>query len=160
MSGHPAVDELRSLIRPMEQVDEVDVRRLYKICHPRWPAKPPHWYHAHATQVLEVQGQVVGFTAYSVGPPPSAITMAEPELMFGHGVYVHPDYRRKGYGRQLADERLSICRELRLRTFVGMTQPHNAAMRAIFDAQGLKQYGEAPKAYPDGATALIYLGAC
>ena len=147
------------MIRPMAQAEEIDVRRLYEVCHPRWPRKPKHWYQAHPTLVLFHGATLLGFTSYSVGPPPTTLASSgETELMYGHGVYVHPDHRGKGYGQQLADARLKVCRALGLLTFVGMTQPDNAPMRAIFARHNMKTWGQVPSAYPDGAEALIYMG--
>lgn len=144
------------VIRPMAPAEEIDVRHLYEVLYPRWPRKPNHWYQAHPTLVLFSGATIIGSTSYSVGMPPmQGITTAE--VMYGHGLYVHPGFQGRGFGRQLADARFAVGAELGLQ-FIGMTQPGNAAMKAIFESQGLTAWGEVAEAYPDGSTGLIYMG--
>ena len=145
------------MIHPMRLYEDTDVRGIYAACHPGWPARAPRWFEAHPTLVLEVERAIVGYTSYSIGLPPGP-NPTEFEIQWGHGVYVRPDARGRGYGRHLCDARLAVARALGLRTFFGMTQPDNHAMIHLFEQDGLKCYGEAPNAYPDGSAGVFYFG--
>ena len=152
------------MIRRMQEEDVELVNKLYTDCHPTWPEKPDGWWWAHPTLVLTVGGPLlVGATSFSVSPAPSPelVTLMRrdrPEIGWGHGVYVTPDYRRKGYGWQLAEARRAALKELGVEFFIGMTQPTNLAMQRVFARQGLTRGVTIPKGYPDGSSAILYHG--
>ena len=149
--------------RPMAPVDEPAVRALYEACYPHRPPRAGGWYFAHPTLVLEHRGTVLGSTSFSVSPPPTEDLARRlvhgGEMGWGHGVEVRPDQRGKGFGWQLAEARHQVLRDLGIDFFIGMTQPDNGAMIAIFARQGLTEQARLLRAYPDGGDAVLYAGA-
>ena len=151
------------MLRPYEGSDAGAVDKLYAACHPTWPAKPPGWWWAHPTLVLEAAGQLIGATAFTITPPPAPelLTLAKrrgAEVGWGHGIYVDPAERGKGHGLTLAMQRHRALKALGIGFFFGMTQPGNAAMVAIFTKQGLTAGVTLPKQYPDHSNAVLYHG--
>lgn len=152
------------MIRHFADADAAAVNRLYAACHPTWPIKPEGFWWAHPTLVLMGRsGDIIGATAMTLGLAP-ATELAEllahnrAEVGWGHGVYVDPAHRGKGYGWMLADARHQALRALGAGFFLGMTQPDNTPMRAIFARQGLEKRLQVPNNYPDGQAAILYTG--
>lgn len=149
-------------IRPYEAADVDVVETVYAACHPTWPAKPVDYWWAHPTLVLEGDGvDIIGFTACTVGLAPVAELIRlrqDVEVGWGHGVYVLPAERGKGYGWALAQARHAVLKALGVRLFFGMTQPTNAPMIAIFTRQGLIPKATIPNTYPDGQAGVLYTG--
>lgn len=166
-------------IRHYADADTTAVHALYEACHPTWPAKPPEYWWAHPTLVLETEGEewgpmdrwdapgsatrIIGATNFSVGPAPhpELATLAgngRYEVGWGGGTYVDPAYRGKGYGWLLAEARYAALRALNVPLFFGMTQPNNRPMLAILDRLGCKPSYTIPNAYPDGRAGIFYSG--
>lgn len=151
------------MIRPFQDKDARAVHALYAACHPTWPAKPQTWWWGHPTLVFVVPGPVlVGATAFALSPPPSPglatmLTQGQ-EIGWGMGVYVHPDYQGKGHGRWLAEVRHKALKALGCHYFIGLTQPDNKAMIAIFARQGLTRGLTVPRVYPSGEPGVVYSG--
>jgi GNAT superfamily N-acetyltransferase len=136
---------------------------LFALCHPTWPAKPEGWWWAYPTLVLEVNRRVVGCTAFAVSPPPAPnltqlLDPGRTEMGWGKGVYVDPEVRGLGFGLRLAQARHAALKALDVGFFIGVTQPDNRAMCAIFEHQGLLRGAIIPKVYPDGQAGVLYTG--
>jgi phosphinothricin acetyltransferase len=56
-------------------------------------------------------------------------------------VYVAPDARRKGVGRELVSRAIAAGPALRLRTLVGFVFGHNAPSLALFEGLGFERWG-------------------
>ena len=152
------------MIRHFRGNDADAVDRLYARCHPGWPAKPAGWWWAHPTLVLETEeGLLIGATAFAVSPAPAADLMTlldndRAEVGWGKGLYVAPDHGGQGHGWRLAQARHQALRGLGVHFFLGLTQPDNVPMRAIFMRQKLKQGVTVPRIYPDGQAGVMYHG--
>lgn len=146
-------------LHPLKLFEAHDCRRVYAACHPRWPVKSDAWYQAHPTIVLEVDRQVVGYTACVVAYAPACAHIpGDREVLYGHGLYVDPGYRGKGYGRLLQQARLDLGSGNDVSFFLGMTQPGNAPMIRIFEAYGFTPAQEVEGAYPGGGSGVFYTG--
>ncbi len=121
--------------------------QLHETCYPAWPVYPAIWYQAHPTLVLREGRRVIGSTSFSLSFPPSCIPH-DGEICYGHGISIHPKTRGQGLGRLLAEARHDAARDAGCKLFVGMTWPSNAAMLAIFAAQGLTKHQVLIGAYP------------
>jgi GNAT superfamily N-acetyltransferase len=139
----------------MRLYEDADVRAIYRACHPTWPARPPRWFEAHPTLVLEHQRAIIGYTSYSLVIQPN-VSM-DGEVMVGYGIDLLPGYHGKGFGRALCDERLAVARAVGATVFVGHAAPDNVAMIRLFEADGFTRHG-VPSAYPDGTPMHIYIG--
>jgi GNAT superfamily N-acetyltransferase len=150
-------------IRRFIDADTAACHALYAACHPTWPDKPLDFWWAHPTLVLEVEGAVCGSTSFSVGIMPvqevAHLLPQGEEMGWGHGVYVDPTRHGQGYGWVLAQARHETLRALGVTVFVGLTQPNNHAMRAIFARQGLTHTHTVPDSYPGHIPGLFYAGA-
>ena len=143
------------MIHPMRLYEDVDVRGIYRACHPGWPLRAPRWFEAHPTLVLEVEREIVGYISYSLVMQPEV--SLEGEIMIGYGIDIKPGHHGKGYGRLLCNERLAIARSVGAKVFVGHAAPDNTAMIRLFEQDGFKPYGVAT-AYPDGTLMRIFMG--
>jgi GNAT superfamily N-acetyltransferase len=151
------------LIRAFTEADGEAVDKLYAACHPTWPAKPSGYWWGHPTLVLEMAGEVIGSTSCTISFAPAETLVKllrrdRAEVGWGHGVYVMPQQRGKGYGWELAQARHQALLSLGINFFFGMTQPDNVAMMAIFKRQQLTRSASVPNAYPDGRAAVLYHG--
>lgn len=143
----------------MRGSEALDVRELRRACHPGWPDFPEAWHTAFPTLVMEVDGRLVGWTAFGVAPVGACDHIpTDSHVVYGRGVYVAPDARGRGYGRELHEARLAIGRAVGCTSFVGMTQPWNKPMIRLFERFGYRQYASAASAYPDGSEGLVYVG--
>lgn len=149
-------------IRLFKQSDADALGRIQAQCHPNWPAPRVNWWWAHPTIVLEVEGQVIGSTSCTVNAAPTPdlmrLTHNRPEVGWGQGVNVDPAWRGHGYGWDLAQARHVTLKALGVDYFIGMTQPDNHAMIAIFERQRLTRGETIPKHYPDGQPGVLYHG--
>jgi GNAT superfamily N-acetyltransferase len=158
------------MIRPFNlDKDAAAAQRLHALCHPSWPDRDSQWWFAHPTLMLEEAGAVIGMTSFSLSFPPtpelaqSVQKAGSGEVCYGHGVWVDPDERHKGYGDALADARHAYAHGLGARFFIGMTWKGNTSMRRIFNRQALvQQAATVPNAYPThkgvDRTGLLYVG--
>lgn len=144
--------------RWFKPADARAVRAIHGTCHPTWPARPAAWFHAHPTLVAVQDGEVVGMTSFSLALPPTTLNVSQGEIGVGHGVEVHHDYRGCGLGWALATARHAMLAELGVGFFIGMTQPDNAPMLAIFRKQGLTRHQHLRGVYPDGTDGVMYVG--
>ena len=150
-------------IRPFAFADMEAVNTVYGRCHPEWPAKLPNWWWGHPTLVLDIDGKIVGATACSISLAPAPelarlLTHDRAEIGWGQGVYVDPQWRGHGWGWHLAEARHVTLRAMGIQFFLGMTQPDNAAMIAIFERQRLTRGQTVPQVYPDGQAGVVYSG--
>jgi len=143
------------VIHPMRAFDDIEVRAIYALCHPGWPQRPPRWFEAHPTLVLEDHNEIVGYTSYAVVMQPELC--ADGEVMIGYGIDIAPSHQGRGHGRLLCEARLDVARAVGAKIFVGHAAPDNQAMIRLFEADGFKPYGDGG-AYPDGSRMLIFMG--
>ena len=127
-----------ALIRPMLPEEDRYVRKIYTLCHPKWSSRPKRWFFACPTLVALERDEVIGSTSFFLSyPPPSLLPDGGDRfIMWGHGVYVHPDHRGRGIGLQLCEARFRTARTLGIEFFIGMTWPSNKPMIHIFEQQG------------------------
>jgi L-amino acid N-acyltransferase YncA len=103
---------------------------------PEFSAKIAHLLETHAFLVAEDDGAVAGY-AYSGPYRERAAYRWSAEV----SVYVHPDFRGRGVGRQLYDVLLEVMRGQGLRTAIaGITQPNPASM-ALHHSCGFASVG-------------------
>jgi [ribosomal protein S18]-alanine N-acetyltransferase len=134
--------------RPAELADLVAVERLDRAA--RTTDRPPqYWTDEHARSqahiaVLEVQGQVCGFTAvWSVA--------GEVEL---HDIVVDAQHRGQGLGGQLLAALRSVVGPAPIFLEV---RADNAPARALYARMGFEQVGTRRRYYADGCDAVIYV---
>lgn len=147
------------MIRPMRVFEESDVRAIRRACQPGWPEFPEGWHQTFMTFVVEHERRIVGWTAFGIGPLPVCPHIPTQGLVvYGQGVFVAPDARGRGYGRDLHEARINAGKAVGATTFVGMTAPSNAPMLRLFEHFGYRHQTTAPDAYPDGSDGLVYVG--
>lgn len=148
------------LLRPMDNSDEFEVRRVYRLCHPGWPARPDYWFFVHPT-IVAIAGahesesgreELAGFTSFSINQA-TGLT-----VMQGQDCCVLPEYRGQNLGRQLHNFRIHIARAIGAKMFTGTTQPENKAMQQILLGQGLHLCQTIPQYFPGGEDALMFVG--
>jgi L-amino acid N-acyltransferase len=100
----------------------------------RWfAAKVEHHF---PVLVLEVNQEMVGFTTYG-----TFRTRAAYKYTVEHSVYIHPDYRRKGYGRILLGAIITKAEKNGLHTMIGGIDSSNSASIAIHHEFGFEECG-------------------
>ena len=139
--------------RPMRADDEPAVRKLYAQGHPFWPARAEPWYFTYPTLVMEVDGEILGFTSFAIGE------MTGLRVVQGADLVVELSYRGAGIGIALHRARLALGAEVGATWFSGVTQPDNAAMHRIFLACGHHACQPIRRYYPDGGDGVLYAGA-
>lgn len=139
------------MIRPAHpEQDEARLVELYRFCYPTWRPLAPDWFFAHPTLVLEENGVLIGSTSFSVSIAPTQELAAwGDEVVYGHGVSVHPGRRGEGLGLRLAEARHETARGVGAALFLGITWAENAPMLAIFARQQLRYHTTLPKHYRD-----------
>ena len=145
-------------IRPMLPDEDKQVRELYRLCHPKWPERPPQFYFAYPTLVAVDGDRIAGSTSFSCSFPTTPAIGTASTIMYGHDVCVHPDYRGTGLGMALAEARLAIARDVRAELFLGFTWDENDGMRRIFEKQGMHVHTTIPNLHPGGVPGLLYVG--
>lgn len=139
-------------LEPMVRRDEGQVRNLFATCHPGWPARPARWFQAYPTLVAVEDGQLVGFTSFSV------TSYSGVPVLGGQDLCVLPAAQGTGVGLALHLERCAIGESVGARMFSGLTSPDNKPMVRIFERCGYHACQPVPRAFPDG-DGVIYLGA-
>ena len=97
-------------------------------------------------RVLREEGAIAGYvSAYIVAGELQVNDLA-----------VAPEMRRRGFGRQLLDDVLSLARERGAAFATLEVRPANAAARALYAARGFVEVGRRPGYYPEsGEDALL-----
>lgn len=140
------------IITPFAARDEGAVRDLYAKGHPGWPRRPSGWFVAYPTLVAVTDGEILGFTSFSIGNYTGLI------MLTGQDLCVSPDYQGCGIGKALHLERVAIGKGVGARMWSGITQPENKAMIAIFEQCGYHACQPAP-GYFYGEDGVVYVGA-
>lgn len=138
--------------RPMREDDESAVRKLYAQAHPFWPPRPEHWFFAYPSLVLEQDGEIVGFTSFSLG------SMTGVLMLHGQDLAVDLTVRGAGFGMSLHRARLEIGRAMGATMFSGFTQKDNEPMQRIFRACGHHACQTIRHYFPDRQDGVLYLG--
>lgn len=133
----------------MVQKEQRRVQEIYRLCHPTWKEHPSDYYLAHPTLVLHRDGEVVGFTSFSLSIAPNhELGSWGDDVMYGHDVCVDPRYQGKGYGLALCESRFDVCRNFGVKLFIGITWAGNKPMLAIFERTQCRRFCVIPNAYP------------
>lgn len=119
------------VIRPMHPKEDDQVRDLFHVCHPDADAPAPLWHFLHPTLVIEEDGQIVASTSFTLSRDGK-----RGYVCYGVDVCVHPDYRRRGYGSALHEERGRLSRDAGAVDFVGTVEPDNEPMIRILSRNG------------------------
>jgi len=118
------------------------------------------WFQAHhaATRpilVHEVEGKVVAWVSFSnfYGRPAYQGTA---EI----SIYLDPATRGQGMGKQLLQEGIEICPQIKVTTLLAFIFSHNIPSIKLFQSQGFQRWGELPEvaAMPDQQASLTILG--
>jgi ribosomal protein S18 acetylase RimI-like enzyme len=88
-------------------------------------------------QGADMIGFLFGFIVTRVAPPTGTASDAE-RTGYVHLVGIHPDYRRRGVGRQLYDRFVSECRAARCLQMKAITTPGNEGSIRFHVALGWK----------------------
>jgi len=88
----------------------------------------------------EDEGEVVGWLSLSDFYDARPAYHATAEV----GVYVHPDYHRKGIGRRLVEEAVRRAPELGLRTLTAGAFAHKEASIGLFKSFGFEMWAHFP----------------
>jgi ribosomal protein S18 acetylase RimI-like enzyme len=75
--------------------------------------------------VIEQGAEMIGFLFGFIVGPPSSTAADAPRTGYVHLVGIHPDFRRRGVGRQLYDRFVSDCRSSRCVRMKAITTPGN-----------------------------------
>jgi len=138
--------------RPMRMEEDAAVRHIFAACHPLWPPRGVNWYTAYPTLVVARDGELVGFTSFSVSPSP-----AGPTTLYGNDLCVLPIHQGEGIGWALAETRLAIGRAVGATTFIGVTEDSNKSMIHIFERQGFHPCQRLTNYFPTG-DAVVWAG--
>jgi RimJ/RimL family protein N-acetyltransferase len=149
------------MIRWATPAHEPAIRALFALCHPRYPARPEHWYQCHPTFVLDAvdypMATVVGFTSFVLAP-----TERGDYVCYGQDVCVDPSVRGAGFGAELHARRCAIAKGLGAVHFVGFTATDNEPMIRIFERQGLKRQATVKHGFPHDdppRDGVVWIGA-
>ena len=118
------------MIRWYGATDEPYARDLFALCHPTWPDRPEHWFHAHPTLVLPGRTRLLGMTSFTLSPMPDGI------FAYFLDLCVLPRTRGKGYGGLLFDEREKVARSFGAVFLIAVTDPGNAVMASLLASRG------------------------
>ncbi len=118
------------------------------------------WFERHIPEkrpllVHEIEGAVVAWVSFeSFYGRPAYDHTAEVS------VYVSPEHRRKGLGRQLLEEAILLTPKLGIKTLVGYVFSHNGPSLRLFKSLGFQEWGKLPNiAEMDGKEySLLILG--
>ena len=143
-------------LMPMPADRELEVRALFKACHPNWPEQPAGFYDQATRTIVALDGdELVGFTGYSLEMSQDGV-----RVMVGRDVCVSPTHQGKGLGMALCLERLRIAKVLGMKAFVGSTDAEgNEPMRRLFEKLGahyLKTIAGPLIGYEDRAPRDLY----
>jgi L-amino acid N-acyltransferase YncA len=101
------------------------------------------WFHSHKENrplfVVEESGKVVAFLSFKsfYGRPAYSITA---EI----GIYIHPDYQKKGLGNILLQKAIDISPDLKLENLLGFIFGHNEPSIKLFKKFGFAEWGTLP----------------
>lgn len=70
-------------------------------------------------------------------------------------VAVHPDYRRKGFAKQLIEALIVIAKEKKLTSLTLEVREHNEAAISLYEAMGFEQVGRRKGYYEGKEDALL-----
>ena len=59
-------------------------------------------------------------------------------------IYLHPDHRKKGYGKQILKDCISKAPKLQIHTLLGIIFSHNLHSIHLFSDAGFKEWGHLP----------------
>jgi phosphinothricin acetyltransferase len=103
------------------------------------------WFHAHNAftrplWVIRQDHDVIGWVSYNdfYGRPAYSGTA---EI----SIYLHPDWRGKGFGKKILDHCLSRAKDLKLHTLLGFIFSHNAPSIQLFLQAGFSEWGRLPE---------------
>ena len=113
--------------------EPISVESREKWFHDHTPGRRPLW-------VAEEGGHVTGWLSYSsfYGRPAYNATC---EL----SVYVAPEYRRRGVGRQLLLRSIEHAPQIGVSTLLGFIFGHNEPSLRLFEKFGFARWGHLPK---------------
>lgn len=115
-----------------------------------------HTTQAHPLWVAEIDGQVVGWVSLShfIHDRPAYASTAEISL------YVAPEYRHQGIGRQLTQALIDYCPGVGIKTLVALIFGHNTPSLRLCEQLGFERWGFLPGiAELDGVSRdLVILG--
>ena len=94
---------------------------------------------------VEIDGMYAGYMTCRV-------ILDEAHLM---NVAIHPDFRRRGYGRRLVQQFLDDCRERGVIVVYLEVRPSNASARKLYRRFGFRTTGVRNKYYENGEDALL-----
>lgn len=95
---------------------------------------------AEETHVVQVEGGVVGFLTLGMARDPDLDAGRTGEIW---GIYISPDYWRRGIGRRLAEEAERILRSRGYEDAVLWVLEGNQQARRFYEALGFRLDGEA-----------------
>ena len=103
------------------------------------------WFHRHSADqfplwVADVAGQITGWLSFH--------EFIRRPAYFGSAeisVYVHENFRRRGFGRELLHRAVADAPRLGLRVLVGYVLGHNEASLALFEQAGFQRWGRLPR---------------
>ncbi len=139
------------MIRHATRTDLTAIREIwnYYILHttynydfePKTPEFLESWFDKKAESglpvfVVEVDGQVVGYGAYSQFRERNAYAHSAE-----HGLYFHPGFRGRGMGRQLLEKLLSDGKERGFHTFVAVIDSSNEGSIGFHEKMGFERIG-------------------
>ncbi len=103
------------------------------------------WFHAHnpvsrPLWMVKEEEKVIGWVSYNnfYGRPAYNGTA---EI----SIYLHPDWRGKGYGKKILAYCLEKAPQLNLHTILGIIFSHNKPSIELFLAAGFKEWGTLPE---------------
>ena len=144
---------------PMLPSEEVQVRKLYAICHPSWDEPSPHWFYAYPTLVVVGDNdEVIAYSSYGMNTNDEGILS-----IYLQDTGVAPAARGHGLSRVLMNARLTVGRSMGAKFAVGMTQPDNKPMHGLLKSIGFREVAVAPNVYTnvrpylDGVVFLLDL---
>jgi phosphinothricin acetyltransferase len=99
------------------------------------------WFHKKAKLglpifVVEVEGQVVGYGAYSQFRERNAYAHSAE-----HGLYFYPDFHGRGFGRQLLETLLQDGKERGFHTFIAVIDSSNEGSVIFHEKLGFERIG-------------------
>lgn len=123
----------------------VNSTALYDV-QPRHPDSMADWFasrevHACPTLGLESdQGELLGFASYAPFRPHAAYSHT-----MEHSIYVHPNHRNQGLGRQLLHALVAHAEQQSVHVLIGVIDATNAASIALHKALGFRHVGTLPE---------------
>lgn len=87
--------------------------------------------------VVEEDGRLVGYGAYSQFRERSAYAHSAE-----HGLYFHPDFQGRGWGRQLLETLLRDGKERGFHTFIAVIDSSNEGSVSFHEKMGFERIGE------------------